>query len=287
MTTARVFDPTLCTLGEGPLWHPERGEFFWFDILSSRLLTRVGDTTRHWTFDEHVSAAGWIDNDHLLVASETRLMRFSIETGATEDVAPLEADRTQTRSNDGRADPQGGFWIGTMSKTGASEQGAIYRYFRGEVRLLYPNITVSNAMCFAPDGDHAYFADTGRKTVWRQHLDAQGWPKGEPEVYLDLSAEGLRPDGAVVDADGRFWCALFGSACVIVCDKSGAEIARHPIGAECTTCPAFGGADLTDLYVTSARHKLSDETLADGRAHGATFLLEGIGKGQAEHRVIL
>lgn len=285
--TARIFDPTLCTLGEGPLWHPERGQFFWFDILGSRLLSRPESETLHWDFHEYVSAAGWVDRDRLLVASETRLFTFDLETGATEDVAPLEADREDTRSNDGRADPYGGFWIGTMSKTAEDRQGAIYRYYRGEVRLLYPGITVSNAMCFAPDGGHAYFADTGRKTVWRQRLDGKGWPEGDPQVYLDLNAEGLRPDGAVVDTEGRFWCAMFGAACVMVFDEAGTRIATHPIDAESTTCPAFGGTDLSDLYVTSARHKLDEATLADGRPHGATFVIEGAGKGQAEHKVIL
>lgn len=285
--TARLFDPTPCTLGEGPLWHPTRGQFFWFDIAGCQLLTRPGDETGVWPFGEHVSAAGWVDDTRLLIASETRLFLFDLDTGEREDVAPLEADTPHTRSNDGRADPYGGFWIGTMSKTGEPNQGAIYRYYKGEVRLLYPDITVSNAMCFATHGGYAYFADTGRKTVWRQHLDGDGWPKGDPEVYLDLNAAGLRPDGAVVDAEGRFWCAMFGAACVMVFDEDGSEIATHPINAESTTCPAFGGADLTDLYVTSARHKLDAATLADGRPHGATFVIEGAGKGQAEHQVIL
>jgi sugar lactone lactonase YvrE len=285
--TARIFDPTPCTLGEGPLWHPKREQFFWFDIAGCQLLTRPGDETGIWPFDEHVSAAGWVDETHLLIASETRLFQFDLDTGATEDVAPLEADKPHTRSNDGRADPYGGFWIGTMSKTGEPEQGAIYRYYKGEVRLLYPDISVSNAICFATHGGHAYFTDTLRKTVWRQDLDGEGWPKGEPDVYLDLNAAGLLPDGAVVDAEGRFWCAMFGAACVMVFDEAGTEIATHPINAESTTCPAFGGAGLTDLYVTSARHMLDDATLADGRPHGATFIIEGVGQGQAEHQVIL
>ena len=283
----RVFDPTPCALGEGPLWHPERGQFFWFDILAHRLMSRVEDTTRHWDLGEHVSAAGWLDKDHLLIASETQLLRFNLETETSEHVAPLEADRPDTRSNDGCADPYGGLWIGTMSKTGAEGQGAIYRYYKGEVRLLYPSITVSNAMCFAPNGGHAYFADTGRKTVWRQALDAQGWPKGDPEVYLDMNAAGLRPDGAVVDTEGRFWCALYGAGQVSVFDEAGAEIAVHPFDALQTTCPAFGGDGLRDLYVTSATQKLSASVLEDGRAHGATFVAEGVGQGQAEHRVVL
>ena len=74
-----IHDATICQLGEGPLWHPEREEFFWFDILGKRLMTRDADGgAQHWQFDRHVSAAGRIDADNLLIASETDLFRFGI-----------------------------------------------------------------------------------------------------------------------------------------------------------------------------------------------------------------
>ena len=113
---SEVFDATPCELGEGPLWHLERNQLFWFDIIGMRLHAREGDETRTWQFGEHVSAAGWIDRDRLLIASETALFSFDLGTGRHETVCPLEADEPRTRSNDGRADPWGGFWIGTMGK---------------------------------------------------------------------------------------------------------------------------------------------------------------------------
>ncbi len=158
--TAQIFDHTPCKLGEGPLWHPLRNELFWFDIIGKTLFCRGNDATKSWKFSEHVSVAGWIDENTLLVASETALLRFEIESGKSEIVHLLEADNPITRSNDGRADPWGGFWIGTMGKNAEREAGAIYRFFHGELRVLYPRITISNAICFAPGGRFAYFADT-------------------------------------------------------------------------------------------------------------------------------
>ena len=119
---SRVYDDTVCSLGEGPLWHPTRGQLYWFDIHGSTLHTNENGAHRSWSFDENVSAAGWTDDTHLMIASETRLFRFDVETGASEDICGLEADNPDTRSNDGRADPWGGFWIGTMGK--AAEPGA-------------------------------------------------------------------------------------------------------------------------------------------------------------------
>ena len=67
---SEIYDDTLCQLGEGPLWHPERQALFWFDIVNGRLYCRENDQTRHWQFDDMVSAAGWVDRDTLIIASE-------------------------------------------------------------------------------------------------------------------------------------------------------------------------------------------------------------------------
>lgn len=287
---AEVFDPTPCALGEGPLWHPEAERLYWFDILKFRLYGRApGEAeARLWQFDEHVSAAGWIDAARLLVASETRLFVFDTETGASETVAGLEAERPETRSNDGRADPFGGFWIGTMGKGAEDGAGAIYRYYRGEVRKLFPGVTIPNAIAFAPDGRTAYFGDTRARRVWRQALsEADGWPEGAPDVFLDLEGTGRAPDGAVVDAGGNFWNAQWGMSCVAVYAPDGTHLRDIPVEAPHSSCPAFGGPGLADLYCTTARMGLSAEILADGRAHGATFVAERAGRGQAEHRVFL
>ena len=207
-----VFDDRLCHLGEGPLWHPERKQLFWFDIIGKAFMTRQGDETASWQFDEHVSAAGWIDKTRFLMASETSLSVFDLESGEREKLCDLEADNSVTRSNDGRADPYGGFWIGTMGKACEDKAGAIYRYYRGELRQLYSDITITNAICFAPDGKTAYFADTMPSRVYRVELDEHGWPEADPVLFLDLLSDNLNPDGAVVDAEGNIWIAQWGAS---------------------------------------------------------------------------
>lgn len=274
-----IYDATQCILGEGPLWHPERGELFWFDIVGKRL-HRKGQS---WEFPGHVSAAGWVDRDTLLVASETALHRFDLTTGASDLVTPLEAHIPGNRSNDGRADPYGGFWIGTMSKSEEAGAASFYRYYRGELRQLWAGATVTNAQCFSPDGSFAHFSDTVTHKVMRVRLDRDGWPAGEPEVYLDFSAEGLYPDGAVIDAGGNMWLAHWAKGRVVGYDPKGREIGRFEVPAPQSTCPAFGGPELTTLFVTSAARDMTD----GNPAHGQTFAFETDIKGQAEPRVIL
>ncbi|MGR3342096.1 MAG: SMP-30/gluconolactonase/LRE family protein [Paracoccaceae bacterium] len=284
----RVFDQTACELGEGPLWHPLRQELFWFDIMAKKLYRRHGTEVPSWHFPENVSAAGWVDRDTLLVASASALLLFDILTGASEVIHHLEHENPVTRSNDGRADPWGGFWIGTMGKNAEADAGAIYRFYRGELRQLYAPITISNAICFSPDRRFGYFADTAQATVWRQALnEIDGWPVGEAQTFLDFKAAGIRPDGAVCDSDGYFWNAQWGAARLARYTPDGIFDREIKLPTDNITCPAFGGSDLRTLYATSARQGLNAVQCAAQIEAGKTFAADVDMPGQTEHQIVL
>lgn len=282
-----VYDNRSCNLGEGPLWHPERGQLFWFDILAGKLLSRDGDRALEWSFEEMVSAAGWIDHDRLLIASESSLFTFDIETGAAEEVVPLEAEVMETRSNDGRADPWGGFWISTMGKHAEPNLGAIYRLYQGQLRRIVSGLTIPNAICFAPDRSLAYYADTPTKQVMAQPLGHDGWPEGAPHVLIDLSEDGLNPDGAVTDAEGNLWVAEWGIGRVAQFSPRGTFVKDVEVGAKQSTCPAFGGPGLSTLFVTTAREGMDAVALAADPLSGQVFSFELGVTGRAEPRVVL
>jgi sugar lactone lactonase YvrE len=274
-----IHDSTQCALGEGPIWHPERQQFFWFDILNMRLHT----DDKFWQFDEHVSAAGWVDHDTFLIASETQLFTFDIAQEEETYICGLESDNEVTRSNDGRADPQGGFWIGTMGKNAEHKAGAIYRFYKGELRKIIPNITISNAICFAPDGTTAYYTDTVVGKLMALDLDEDGWPTGKPRLIVDLSAEDFGIDGAVVDADGNIWNAQWGASRVAQYAPDGTFLEAIDLPAKQTSCPAFGGPDMSTLYCTSATQGMESPGTDDGK----TFAISTKTTGQKEHRIFL
>jgi sugar lactone lactonase YvrE len=277
-----IYDARLCELGEGPLWHPVREQLFWFDILNRTLHSQA----RSWTFPEYVSAAGWISADELMVAYETGLFRLNLTTGERELVC--KAGTTETRSNDGRADRQGGFWFGTMGKKAEKGLASIWRWYRGELRQLVQGITIPNSICFTPDGTAAHFSDTTLGKVMKVALDAEGWPKGSPEVWLDLERAGLNPDGAVIDAEGRFWNAQWGAGRVACYGPDGVFLdAVETPGAPQSSCPAFGGPDLSTLYVTTALEHMDAEARARHPASGQVFAFPDAGKGLPEPQVIL
>ena len=281
---ATVYDQRACILGEGAFWHPELNKLFWCDIMGRRLLC---DDGREWMFDEHISAIGWVTETLLLIASETALFTFDLGTHIQTKICALEANNPGTRSNDGRADPHGGFWIGTMGKEAELESGAIYRFYKGELRRLFAPITISNAICFSPDGSLAYFTDTYYSRVMKVALDADGWPHSPPQLFLDLSKEGLNPDGAVTTADGDVLIALWGAAKVARYDEFGALKDTFDMPTDHITCPALGGPDLSTLFATSAQQGLSPTKRREQPDAGKTFAVETDLRGIPAPKVIL
>lgn len=280
--TASIFDERACVLGEGPLWHPERKQLFWFDILGKTLLSQRDGKPLLWTFDECVSAAGWIDANTLLIASETGLWQFDLTSGERSLIVPLEADQPLTRSNDGRADPWGGFWIGTMGFSAEREMGAIYRLYKGELRELVGDISISNSIAFSPDSRFAYYTDTPTRQIMKIPLNRNdGWPAANAEVFVDLKQSKRNPDGSVVDSEGCLWNAQWGAGQVARYAPDGTLMKTYDVPAAQATCPAFGGPDLETVFVTSAAQG------RDGLQDGQTFQFAAGVKGQLEHRIIL
>ena len=193
-----------------------------------------------------------------------------------------------TRSNDGRADPWGGFWIGTMGLSAEKEAGSIYRFYKGQLKKLHQNLTIPNSICFSPDKKFVYFADTRQEKIWRQNLDLDsGWPINEPTVFIDFRAQGLHPDGSVCDSEGFLWNAQYGASRLARYSPEGCLDRVENFPASQVTCPAFGGESYNTIFVTSACQGLNDEDLKVEPLAGKVFHFESDAVGLAEHKVEL
>ncbi|MEM1366241.1 MAG: SMP-30/gluconolactonase/LRE family protein [Pseudomonadota bacterium] len=289
MTNARVFIDRQNTLGEGALWHAGRQSFFHTSILENVLFEHGpdGKGIGQWSFNGNTSAAGIVSDSELLVATETELLLLDLETNERSQLCPLEANNSITRSNDGRADHQGGFWIGTMGKKAEKGAGAIYRYYKGELRVLVPAMTIPNAICFSPDGTMAYWADTEVGRMMRVSLDAEGWPAGTPSVLVDHSGEDFGIDGATVDSEGCIWNAHWGPGEIWRYSPDGEMLAKISASAPQTSCPAIGGQDLKTLFITTARDGMSDDALEAAPSSGQCFTADLAVTGVPEPAVIL
>jgi len=275
---AELFIDCRCELGEGPFWHPLQERLFWFDILNKTLLsaTAGGIMVDRFTFDAYVSAAGVIDADNLGIASASGIFRLNLKTDQRELLVPLEPSSTATRTNDGRVNPAGGLWIGTMGlrDPGKVAQGALYQVRNGKAAKLLGDLHIPNATCFSPDGRTAYFADTIKGVIRSVSIDPEtGKPRGEWREFVGRDHPG-DPDGAVVDSEGFIWNARWGASCVIRFAPDGRVDRVVNVPVKKVTCPALGGKDLKTLYLTSARENMTGAELAAEPLAGSVFSIE-------------
>ena len=268
---------TACVLGEGPSYDRHTDTLWWFDISDRKLLEwRFADAkpiVHELPFMASVLAR--IDDNQQLIAADDGLYIRETSTGALRLLKPLEASNRVTRSNDGRVHPCGALWIGTMGVHAEHKAGAIYWFFKGELRTLYPGISIPNSICFSPDGATAYFADTVDNRIMKVACDpATGLPTGEPQVFFDNAGEEGYPDGAVCDADGNVWSARWEAGSLDQYSPRGERLQSIAIPASRTTCPAFIGADAGRLAVTSAWQGLDAAARAAEPKAGFTFLVD-------------
>lgn len=278
-----------CHLGEGATYDPASDTAWWFDILERRLFeAQLGSgRVRIHQLGKMASAMARIDAERQLIVAEDGLYIRFIGRGSMSLYRALEADNPATRSNDARVHPSGTFWIGTMGRKAEPGAGAIYALHRSEILRLFPGVTIPNAICFSPNGELGYFADTAQQVFYRVALDpSTGLPRSAPEVLLRHSGVGGL-DGAVVDADGLIWNARWGGGCIDVYSPQGEHRRSLRVPARQASCPAFVGSDLSSLLVTSAWQDMDEAARAADPEHGRTFLLDVVARGRPEPDVRL
>ena len=289
-TTVSVFSEHACHLGEGPTYDPATGAVWWFDILGKRLLEKRwpnGDTLVH-DLPEMASALAVAEDGQHAVFTETGICLRDARDGSLKLIAAIEADDRSTRSNDARVHPSGALWGGTMGKKAEKGAGSIYWFFRGEVRRLFPAISIPNSICFTPDGKTAYFADTKTNILYRVACDAAtGLPRGEPELFLDHGGKEGGIDGSVVDADGLIWNARWGSGALDCYDSGGTRLRRISIPARQSSCPAFVGPKADRIVVTSAWEGMDESARRADPQAGMAFLVDLPVNGRHEPRIAI
>ncbi|MEP9397713.1 SMP-30/gluconolactonase/LRE family protein [Mesorhizobium sp. KR2-14] len=285
-----VLSDHVCHLGEGPTYDPDTDTLFWFDILGRKLLEKQlgGGATIVRELPEIMSALAVINEGHQLLVGESGLSIRDVRTGAITSYLPIEADNPVTRSNDARVHPCGAFWIGTMGKKAEPGAGAIYWFFKGEVRKLVGNVSIPNSICFSPDGTAAFYTDTKENVLFRLACDPEtGLPTGEKQVFFDHHGDEGGLDGSVVDADGVLWNARWGAGCIDAYSPEGRRIRSVAVPARQPSCPAFIGGGADRLAVTSAWEGMDEAARSADPLAGQTFLLDQQVKGRFEPRVLI
>jgi sugar lactone lactonase YvrE len=261
-------------LCEGPVWDERTGTLVWVDILAGVVNTvdpRTGERVTH-ELGVPVGAVAPRARGGWVAAVERGFVLLDAGWRPEGEVIAAPGQGPGTRFNDGGCDPEGRFWAGTLSYDGTAEAAALYRLDAdGAVHEVLSGVTNSNGIAWSPDGVQLYYVDTGRGSVDRLELDpATGAVAGRATLVHVPPSEGL-PDGLTVDADGHLWLALWGGGCVrrYAPDGSLEQVLELPV--ELVTSVGFGGPDLAELFITTARDGLSPEQVAAQPLAGSVF----------------
>ncbi|MDG2180332.1 MAG: SMP-30/gluconolactonase/LRE family protein [Mariniblastus sp.] len=272
---------TQSTLGEGPLWDPEKNAFWWIDIIEKKLhlFDSASQQNRTWQLDQMPGTVVTCQSGGLALALENGFARFDPTTEELKFLGDPESDLPENRFNDGKCDPQGRFWAGTMRTEDHMEQftGSLYSLeLDGEViKRLGSKIGVSNGIVWSSDSHHMYFIDSPTRHIYRFDYDPMTGEIRNRQIIFEAPEGFGFPDGMAIDSEDHLWVAFWGGGCVAKIDPSNGKITERvivPVTAP-TAC-AFGGPNLNQLLITTASLGLDQDSRDNQPMAGDLFIAE-------------
>ena len=265
------------TWGEGPVYWEDL--LLYVDIEDHKLVRLDPETGEEtiWDVGERIGTVVPRISGGYLCAGDTGIYTLDPETGEKVNLADPEPDKRDTnRFNDGKCDPAGRFWAGTISMVKNTGDAALYMLdATGTLSLKVPQVTNSNGICWSLDATKMYYIDTPTKQVRVYDYENASGEIGPPEILVDTEAKGYdsSPDGMTIDSNGNLWVAFCHGGCVTCFDgRSGEQLRKVDLPCVETTACAFGGPNLDRLFVTTGLHKTLEEPDA-----GKVFVIDGLG----------
>jgi L-arabinonolactonase len=272
-----------CQLGEGPLWHPGEKCLYWVDIVNQELYSSSQDFISFikTKFKTPIGAFGFQKAGGYVLATG---QGFAFWDGESTDLDlvwnPLPG-RSDVRMNDGKVDPAGRFWAGSMDSK--QRQGALYRLDPdGSQHTLLKDIGISNGLGWSPDRNIMYYTDSIQYTIFAFDFDLETGRinNQRPFIRLPKDERGIVPDGLCVDAEGCVWSAQWNGWQIVRYSPEGEPLLTVKVPAQRVTSCCFGGKNLDQLFITTARVDLTDQELAKQPLAGSIFTCQTDTQGQ-------
>ena len=265
-------------VGEGAMWDERSGQLWWVDIDAGTLhrFDPESGTDQAWPMPSKIGCFVFREAGGHVVALENGFAFFDPASGALEPIADPEPDLPDNRFNDGTPDPAGRFVAGTMPMGERLPVASIWRLDADRsVTRLVDGLRVSNGMAFSPDGKTFYWSDSEAsvQTIWQAGYDPATGALAERRVFATTFELAGRPDGGTIDADGCYWMAGVGGWQLVRFTPRGEVDRVIEMPVEKPTKIAFGGSDLSTLYVTSIGGGLTAGSEARQPHAGGLFAL--------------
>lgn len=270
-----------CELGEGPVWSQQHQTICWVDILKGEI--HQYDTLRAHlhTLSLHtlIGAIAICKSGRFIAAMQEGLVFVNRLDGKVEIIIHPELSLSKNRFNDGKCDPAGRFWIGTMAIDESSAAGSLYTLDQNfHVERKIANTTISNGMAWSPDEQKFYHIDTPTMKVMAYTYNKKQNQISRPSVVITIGKEDGYPDGMTIDNEGMLWIAHWNGWQVTRWNpETGRKLLDVKLPVANVSSVVFGGTDLQDLYITTARKGLSPQQLEDQPLAGSLFVVKNSG----------
>jgi sugar lactone lactonase YvrE len=272
--------------GESPAWDQRERCLFWVDIRESTLhrFDPGSGEDRAWTMPAWIGCFALDGHGGAVVALRTGLYRFDFASGCLAAMAYPPFDPRRFIFNDGRCDPWGRFLAGPMylplrpgDQSGEAKAAPLWRYDGGGTfSSVTDPVRTSNGLAWSPDGRVMYHSDTDAKTIWAYDYDLDAGKPSNKRVFaqVEVADKSGGPDGAAVDRDGFYWCAVFANHCLLRFDPEGKLERRVEMPVKYPAMPAFGGPNLQTVFVTSANWPIPPGDRSQHPDEGGLFAFE-------------
>ena len=259
-----------CLLGEGPWWDNETGRLYWIDSFAYKLFIYdpVSKENKEHFIGQEIGCAIPCRNGKVLLALRDGLFIFDLDSGSLEELSDIEREVSNNRLNDGKCDSKGRIWFGSMSMTANQENrdfeiaGSFYKFENGKVIRQFGDVGISNGIAWNMQETMMFYVDTITKGISAFDFDVTSGTISNRRTVIKIEPNDGVPDGICIDAEGMVWVAHFSGGQVSRWNpKTGEMLERIYLPAINVTSCCFGGADLSDLYITTARTGLSQKQI--------------------------
>jgi sugar lactone lactonase YvrE len=267
-----------CEVAEGPVYDERENRLWFCDILGRKVyaIELHSGERRAYSFDSEVGSLGLAASGRLVMALRDRVILFDPQSEAKTEICLIEADRPETRLNDGRVGPDGAFWVGSMDdRREKTPIGALYRVDpSGRLERKVEGVTISNGLAWTADGERMFYADTRGPWIDSWRFDRWRGEMSERRRFAAPDRATGHPDGASCDAEGCYWSAGVSAGRLNRFAPDGKLIAAYETPVPAPTMPCFGGPSFRTMFVTSLRENQLAAALERAPQSGGVFAAE-------------
>ncbi len=287
---ARLLYQSDHTLGEGPFWHARRNSFFWTDIEGKCFYEYPwpsGPAIRRQLM-HRVSLITETTDGNLLLAVQGGIGLYHLSTESFLWLTDLEKENAANRTNDGAIDAAGRLWVGTMERTCKKNAGALYCIDQNlSIIQKRSSLTIPNGLAWSADGKRMYFIDSPSQAVESFLFNEKQGTITYEKTVISIDKKMGTPDGMCIDAEGMLWIALWDGFCISRWNPdNGSLLDKIMLPVPQVSSCAFGGEQLDQLLITTARENLPQETINNYPLSGSVFLARPGVCGRAANKFI-